>query len=240
MITTGLWILASIFCGVAAIIPQNNSSNLSINYYVISIFILVCSLFSHNLEVKKATKKPDLQIELIPHASFCSTFDSGILNDGINIHITAIILYLKITNIGNEAAQIGNIHVAYESENGDWCLITEEILLLEQFKIPFGDKFKVFPFLKQGNTLTSTETDTFLTPGKPCNGIVYFEQKPSNHYPKMDSDNFVHMKIIVHDTKGLNWETRQKVYKVTIESAREWCPSFGMTRLLHEYEKRKV
>ncbi len=234
MNTTAIGIAATIFGGVAVILSQYNHLVLSIVFGTLSVAFFLISLFVHRSESKKEKSKPDLKIELIPTPSFCSTFDSELPNESINIHRTAIILYLKITNTGNAFTEIGKIHIGYESMENNWHWLSEETTLLDDFTMPIGENLKVYPFLKQKNFLMNNDTDTFLDPGQSRNGIVYFEQKASggNLYPKIDENNQVKVKIIVHDTKGLKWMLEEKITKVMVNAAREHCPQFGKTMLL--------
>jgi hypothetical protein len=183
---------------------------------------------------QKERTNPELKIELIPTPSFCSSFDSDLPNENGNIHRTAIILYLKITNTGNAPAEIGQIHVGYESMENEWYWLYNETTLLDDFVMPMGEKLKVYPFLKQRNFLMDNAPDSFLNPGQSNNGIVYFEQKVSsgNLYPKMDEDFKVKIQVLVHDTKGGKWSLEQKITKIMIDAAREHCPHFGKTLLL--------
>ncbi|MFA5017519.1 MAG: hypothetical protein WC504_08230 [Methylobacter sp.] len=235
MKTTAIGIVATIFASIAGVLSQKNYLTYSIWFGLASVGFLLFSLFVHHSESKKGIIKPDLKIELIPTPSFCSSFDSELPNESINIHRTAIILYLKITNVGNAPTEIGDIHVGYESMENDWYWLLEETTLLDDYQIPIGEeKIKIFPFLKQKNYLTENDTNGFLNPGQSRNGIVYFEQKASggNLYPKMDEEYKVKIKIQVHDTKGFKWTIEKKISKVIINAAREHCPSFGKTLLL--------
>ncbi|MGZ5060180.1 MAG: hypothetical protein ACXWAA_17300 [Methylobacter sp.] len=148
-------------------------------------------------------------------------------------------MYLKITNTGNAPTEIGKIHVGYESMENDWYWLLNETTLLDDYHMPIGEeKIKVFPFLKQKNYLTENDTNTFLNPGQSRNGIVYFEQKASggNLYPKMDEECKVKIKILMYDTKGLQWTIEQKIPKVIINAARKHCPNFGKTLLLSQQQ----
>ena len=233
MKTTALWIFASIFGGVAVILSQNQHITLSIYFGSFSVVFLLIALVVHHSE-NKIGIKPDLIIELIPTPSFCSSFDSDLPNESVNIHRTAIILYIKITNVGNAPTEIGKIHVGYQSMENDWHWLCEETTLLDDFVMSMGEKVKVFPFLKQKNYLMDNDINTFLNPGQSRSGIVYFEQKASscNLYPKIGEDFKVKIQIRVHDTKGQKWSTEQNITKVMIEAARDHCPHFGKTLLL--------
>lgn len=244
-------ILASIFGVISALsFSTNQSILLSLSTALIASSLYLAAYLSkdkkdrqieeiHQLATaesksEKEISKPELTIELIPTPSFCSSFNSELPNETINIHRTAIILYLKITNMGNAPTEIGQIHVGYESMENNWHWLRDETTLLDDFTMPMGEKVKVFPFLKQSNFLMKNDIDTFLNPGQSCNGIVYFEQKASsgNLYPKMDENFKVRIQILVNDTKGHNWSIEQRIPKVKIDAAREHCPHFGKTLLL--------
>lgn len=234
MKTNALWILASIFGGIAIVLGQTNGLALSICFGCISVAILLIALFVHRSENKKQLGKPNLKIELIPTPSFCASCDSELPNESNRIHRTAIILYLKITNIGDAPTEIGPIHVGYHSMEENWHWLRDETTLLDDFVMPMGEKVKVFPFLKQKNNLMTNDTETFLNPGQSRNGIVYFEQIASSgyQYPKMDEDFKVNIQIIVHDNKGQSWSVQERITKVMIDAARDHCPHFGKTLLL--------
>lgn len=235
MKTTAIGIVASIFGGIAVVLSQYNYLIYSVCFGSVSVALLLFALFVHHTESKKAILKPDLKIELIPTASFCSSFDSELPNESTNIHRTAIILYLNIKNVGNAPIEIGEIHVGYESMENEWYWLDKEITLLDDYWISIGEeKIKVLPFLKQKNSLIENDTNTFLNPEQSRNGIVYFEQKASsgNLYPKMDEEYKVKIKILVHDTKDQVWAFEHNIPKVVINAVRAHCPSFGKTLLL--------
>jgi len=232
--TTAIRIVATIFAVVAGFLYQNGLHAFSIYFTLAVIVLLFASLFVHKAESQKEIAEPELKIEVIPTPSFCSSFDSELQNDSVNIHRTAIILYLKITNIGGAPAEIGQIHVGYQSMENDWYWLRDETILLDDFTMPIGEKIKIFPFLKQKNHMTNNETDTFLNPGQSRSGIVYFEQKASGGslYPKIDENYKVNIKIQVHDSKDHQWTINEKITKVMVNAAREHCPNFGKTLLL--------
>lgn len=145
-------------------------------------------------------------------------------------------MYLKITNVGQVPVQIGDIHLGYcssESPDGEsFRWLVNETVLLQDYKDPIGENFKVYPFLKQSNRLIENSKKTYLLPGEYENGLVYFEQEESSglDYPYMDADFHVLTRIRVHDTLGSYWELDVPVVKVKIEAIREHNPAFGMTR----------
>jgi len=178
-------------------------------------------------------EKPSLFLEVIEYPTMCGSYYFG-----SSFHGTAFLIYIKIQNIGATSVQIDDIHVGYKSEGnkniGHWRWLKEEIALLEDFAppIPETDKYHVYPLLKQRNSKTDNIIKTFLEPGEDVNGLVYFEQERStgDDYPYMEPDNKVQSKIIVHDNKGNSWDVEHRVAKFKIESIREICPSFGLTR----------
>lgn len=242
---TKLNILASAIIGVSGLCALVGHNIPALIFFIIGILLYLAAYLSQDKKDKqieeihqfataeskseKETTKPELTIELIPTPSFCSSFDSELPNESVNIHRTAIILYLKITNVGNAPTEIGQIHVGYESMENEWHWLRNETTLLDDFVMPMGEKLKVYPFLKQKNYLTNNDTDTFLNPGQSRTGVVYFEQKASsgNRYHKIDEDFRVNIQILVHDTKSLKWSIDQKITKVMIDAAREHCPHFG-------------
>lgn len=246
---TKMNILASAIIGVSGLCTLVGHNIPALIFFIIGILLYLAAYLSQDKKDKqleeihlittesksqKEIAKPELSIQLIPTPSFCTSFDSELPNENVNIHRTAIILYLKITNVGNAPTEIGQIHVGYESMENEWHWLRNETTLLDDFVMPMGEKLKVYPFLKQRNSLMNNAPDVFLNPGQSRNGVVYFEQKASsgNLYPKMDGDFKVKIQILVHDTKGLNWSIEQRIPKVMIDSAREHCPHFGKTLLL--------
>ncbi|HFQ5259076.1 TPA: hypothetical protein ACGUXQ_004238 [Vibrio vulnificus] len=113
-----------------------------------------------------------------------------------------------------------------------WFWLKDETTMLEDYKKALGDSIKVYPFLKQKNSLTDNSTDLYVKPGEYRNGIVYFEQAESDgdYIPYMDSDYRVNTKVVVHDTLGDCWESEARVYKVLIDAIRKLNPTFGLSR----------
>lgn len=210
-------------------------SNENSGYLALIIFLVTLLISFIIFLFKKTTApKPSLKIEVIKHPTMCSSFATGNINENQKLHSTAFLIYLKITNDGKIPIQIGNINIAYKSENNKekWYWINEETTLLEDYMTPIGDKLKVYPFLKQLNYVSPSTTKTYLQSGEDTNGLVYFEQKESQglDYPSIDSNFKVETKIVVHDTVGNKWSIEYLIVKVQIEPIREICPSFGLTR----------
>jgi len=186
--------------------------------------------------LKRPASKPVLKIEVLKGPTLCSSFDVGSNERGLDLHRTAFLVYLQITNVGRVPVQVGDIHLGYRSaeefdgESFRW--LVNETVLLEDYKLPIGDKVKVFPFLKQSNHSIKNSKKTYLLPGEYENGLVYFEQEESRglDYPYMDADFHVLTKIRVHDTLGSYWEIETSVPKVMIDVIREHNPTFGLTR----------
>ncbi len=189
------------------------------------------------LWLRKPSSRPELKIEVIDQPTLCSSFDAKSSSDNSGLHRTAFLIYLKITNVSSVPIQIGDIHLGYRSEGTDdpesYRWITSETIMLEDYKLPMGgNKFKIFPFLKQSNADIPNSSKTYLLPEQCEIGLVYFEQEESKgkDYPYMDEDFRVSTKIRVHDTNGRCWETDAAIVKVKIDAIREHNPCFGLTR----------
>lgn len=178
----------------------------------------------------------NFNLEIIETPTLCSSYHIRYAEFGKDIHSTAFLIYLIIKNNGEKPTQIGKIKVAYKSSGLDtpesWYWLKDEVLLMDDFVMPIGDKVKVFPFLRQKNALMNNEPKTFLAPREEVNGLVYFEQDESigEMYPYMDPDNKVQTKIVVSDSLGNESEIEHRVNKVLIEAVRKHCPSFGCTK----------
>ncbi len=189
--------------------------------------------------IKKKAAHNKLRIELLEAASMCTSFDTGNVKDNFRLHRTVFMLYLKLVNEGDKAVSIGNIEVGYRSQklpvDSEWRWLKDETVMLEDYKVPFGDNVKIYPFLKQRGVLDNIEPpDLHIESGDSRNGIVYFEQEEStlNDLPYMGPDCKVTIKVMVFDNIGNSWNSEFRVPKVKIEAIRKVVPSFGMTREL--------
>jgi len=234
MVSPGFSVNADIF---ESIIDWSNHNS---GFLTLIIFIVTLLLGWISGIFKALIKKPKLAIELIKTPSFCSTFDTGRKKNGVDIHRTAILLYLKILNVGSEATEPHKISVGYKAKNNfipfKWCWIEHETTLLSDFTMAMGDKIKAFPFLKQKNELISNKLSTYLKVGQSINGLVYFEQDEStgNNYPKSDVAHNVRILIKIVDSFGNKFYKRASISKVKIEAVKEHCKYFGLTRELTE------
>lgn len=190
-------------------------------------------------------RKPKLKIEAIPGPTFVCTYGIGQRHEGFDAHRTGIALYLKIANIGSASTSLEDVWVGYR-----WSInprsklwwkyglfrfwITHQTVALEDFQVDIGgDNTKIYPFLTQVSSLSSSNTDTFLEVGKSANGVVYFEQGDSfgGCFP-FSVNNQVNFKIVILDVYGKKHRKRITVPKVKLAEARRYNPSFGMTLTL--------
>jgi hypothetical protein len=211
---------------------NNNSGWVSVLTFLAGIL-----LSSFLWILKRPASKPVLKLEVLKGPTLCSSFDAGVTDDGEVLHRTAFLIY------GRVPVQVGDIHLGYRSsatpdgESFRW--LVNETVLLQDYKDPIGENFKVYPFLKQSNSSIDNSRKTYLLPGEYENGLVYFEQEESYglDYPYMDADSHVLTRIRVHDTLGSFWETDASVVKVKIEAIRENNPAFGLAR---EYDSART
>jgi len=184
---------------------------------------------------RRNRNKPKLKINILDKATVCSSFAVDFDENEQPIHRTAFLVYLEITNIGNSPVYVSNVELGYRSEMSEdpeayrWLLT--ETPMSSDYLLPHGDTFRVFPFLKQKNTMMENDTNGYMRPGEYKNGLVYFEQERSlgNNHPCMDDDYKVSVQIKVNDTKGNSWSIKGRVHKSKIEAIREFNPSFGLS-----------
>ena len=89
--------------------------------------------------------------------TFACTFKTGRIFHGYEAHITAVVLYLNLKNVGNLPSSIEKIHIAYKwniipfSFNWvkyrlGWFWINNQTIALDDFQCKIGDRVKVYPF----------------------------------------------------------------------------------------------
>ncbi|MGI2883500.1 hypothetical protein ACRTDO_22320 [Vibrio furnissii] len=213
---------------------NENSGFLS---FIIFLLTLLVSFVVWLIKRKVSkSKNKALKVEVDENVSICSSFDTGNIQNNFRLHRTVLMLYVKITNIGDVPICMGNIQVGYKSQSledpEEWYWLKDETTMLEDYKAEFGESIKVYPFLKQKNMLMENQVNLLIHPGEYRNGIVYFEQTESdgNKIPYMDSDYRVGVNLVVKDTLGHAWNTEARIYKVLIEAIRKLNPTFGLSR----------
>lgn len=187
-------------------------------------------------------RKPRFRIEIIKGPSFVCTFGTGNKQGEYDLHRTGIALYLKVANIGSAASSIENVEVGY-----NWAIhpplsrlwwryrvgrfwLHDQAVFIEDFQVNIGDNVKVYPSMFQRSSLLGISSETFLEVGRMTNGVVYFEQSESFGacFP-LARNKLVKVKLRVFDSFG-NAHARSVILpRVTLEQARVYNPSFGLT-----------
>jgi hypothetical protein len=188
------------------------------------------------------TNRPKFIIDIVDQPTFCCTFDTGRERDGHKTHRTAIVLYLKITNIGSAPSSIDSIQVGVHNYTFKYTFIwywLKQTIARRDFCVDIGQgDRKVYPFLTQQSVLMPTNTTSFLDVGKSVTGIGYFEQFESwgGFRPRI-SQRKVRIKVRVRDVFGKYHSRVLKIPEVNMEEARKFNEEFGMTLEKMEYPK---
>lgn len=211
---------------------NDNQGLLAVILFIAGITITLCLFLKRKLS---GSNCPDLQVELIEYPKLCSSFTVDHDDSGIEIHRTAFLVYLNLTNIGPTPIQVSTVNLGYRSaaslDPDEYRWLSRETVMLSDFVQDFeSGEMKVFPFLKQQNTLIQRDPKTYLMQNEQSNGLVYFEQERSsgNDYPSMDEDCNVGVIVRVNDSLGNSWSVESLVPKVRIEAIREANPKFGL------------
>lgn len=214
---------------------NTNSGYLSLLLFIVGLIIpLIIWLYK-----RKSQRKINLKLEIDKNdqATLCTSFDTGNIENNIKLHRTAFIVYLKITNLSRQSIVIDKVRLGYKSQSQslknpeNWYWLNQETLLLEDYKVSIGDKYKVYPFLKQKSNHSNTVSSLRIEPNDYINGVVYFEQKESKglDLPYMDEDYRVKTIVVITDTHGREWSTEYRVLKVKIDAIRQDNPLFGLS-----------
>lgn len=186
-------------------------------------------------------RRPKFKIRLIEGPTFVCTVLLGKKHKDYDAHRTCVALYLHITNVGSAASSIDTISVAYHWKvkrftkawfryGVGWFWLHDQVAAINDFQVKIGENVKFYPFLTQTSTVFSTQTSTFLEPGKMENGVVYFEQPDSwgGCFPA-NGPKGVRIKVGLRDVFGAMHVARFNVEHVSLEYARKFNPSFGKT-----------
>ena len=186
-------------------------------------------------------RRPKLKLHLIPGPTFCCTYPTGKMHGTYSVHRTGFALYLRISNVGSAATSLENISVGYHCNirpvsiqwlrfRIGWLWLNDQIAAIHDFQAKIGENIKIYPFLIQASILSGRTADTFLVPGQSTNGVVYFEQSDSwgGFFPVANTSG-VHVKVAIRDTFGKRHTRKFTVPAVSMEQARTYNPSFGMT-----------
>ena len=151
-------------------------------------------------------------------------------------HLTAIALYLSISNIGSAPTQVSKVQIAYHNYSIIytflWFWLKEQMTILNDFQVSMGkDNVKVYPFLFQKSFLDGKSTNTYLSEGQNAIGVVYFEQPESwGGFLPRQKNGQTSIKISILDTYGRKYSKTTKIPFISIDEARKYNPAIGMTR----------
>jgi len=215
---------------------NTNSGFVSVLIFLITLLLgWITGIFS------SLRRKPKFSIEVIPGPSLSSTYFTGNKFNEFDAHITAISLYLKITNIGSAPSSIDKVKVGYHWNINKFNLIWIKYRLGWSWIIPTiinndfminvdKDNAKVFPFLFQRSILLNTQTDTYLNIGQNAIGMVYFEQQESwgGAFPIKNKET-TKIKVVISDSFGHNHSLITTIPVVEINEARKFNENFGCT-----------
>jgi hypothetical protein len=186
-------------------------------------------------------RRPKFRITFIRAPTFCCTFPTGSEKEGVALHRTGIAIYLSVANIGSAASSLESISVGYHwhllrfsrlwlQYGIGWFWLHNQTIVVHDFQAKIGENIKVYPFLIQRSVLLSTDSSTFLEPGRSTNGVVYFEQSDSwgGCFPSPKNGR-VSLKVSIRDVFGRAHKAKFEVPTVSMEEARKYNPSFGKT-----------
>ncbi|OSI34017.1 hypothetical protein [Neisseria dumasiana] len=213
-----------------------NQGVLSLAIFILTIILgWVSGIFS------SLRRKPKFIISLLECPSFCCIYETGNEFNGYHAYRIGFVIYLDISNIGNNASSIKNIKIGYRWNLIPFCplwwkytlrlfWLKKPTIALEDFRVDIGNKVKIYPFLLQKNNLTFNEQDTFLEVGKSTSGVVYFEQPESwgGCQPKI-VNNQISITIGVVDVFNKTYYLKTKIPVFTLEEAKKYNPLFGTT-----------
>lgn len=221
---------------------NENSGFVSVLLFFITILIAWISGFFRFL-----TNKPKFKIEIIEQCSFCCVFDLNQKFEDLPVHKSAIVIYLKITNIGKAPSSIGKVKLGYYKSDYKMKFFSkrnwlDETMVKEDFQFAFdnSEKVKVYPFLKQRSEIMPRDIDTYLPVGKQVNGIVYFEELEAygNWMPRQNDDEITtDIKLEIEDMFGKKHKKYYKLKFILPEVALKYNRFFGQT--YKEYFKQK-
>lgn len=200
------------------------------------IFILTMAFAWFSGIIKNLMKKPKFKIDIIDNASFCSTFPTE-KKEERQAHRTAIVLYLRIVNIGAAPAQIQKVEVGYHNFTVKYSFFwfwLGTTPALTDFAHTIGDNLRVFPFLFQKNIIGDMNQKTYLRIGEQTTGIVYFEQEESwGGYQPRVKNGLVKIKVRCIDSYDKSYTNVFWIPQKNLEDARKYSPQFGNTLSTH-------
>jgi hypothetical protein len=224
------------FAGSSADWINENQGLVGVSIFLLTLlFGWVSGIFS------ALRRKPKFKTKIIPGPSFVCTFSTGEKFNGHEVHRVGIALYLSVANCGSAASSIDAVHIGYR-----WNLIPfsmmwlkhtvlrhwlkERTAALSDFQVTIGKSIKIYPFLFQRNYLSPVHQETYLRPGQSVVGVVYFEQADSwGGFQPLIRREETRLAVRVIDVFGGRHTRTFRVPAVTLEEARKFNPSFGLT-----------
>ena len=222
---------------------------LNSNTGVLSVLLFIATLLTGWASgiFKSLIKRPKFKVRIIPKMTYGSIYMTGEKYTpptlgAYDLHKTAFVVYLEITNQGTSPSTLGKIQIGYFKDDGKNTLFQKrlwikETNILADFSIPTGDGQAIgIPHLRQLNPQLITPHNGYLKIGDSKIGAVYFEQSKSwgNFYPRIDKSGEAKIKIVVTDAFGNKYSKKQKVKILDLKDALRYNPRFGFTEHLFD------
>jgi hypothetical protein len=226
---------------------------LNSNQGILSLFIFLATLIIGWVTgiFRALMKRPKFKIRVIKKMTFGTAFLTGEKytppgHGTYDLHKTAFVIYLEITNVGSAASSLGKIKIGYYKDDGKSTLFQKRLWInqsniLDVFAIPLGDgQFLSIPNLNQGSVNIDDPNRGFLLVGESIAGAAYFEQVFSwgNNYPRMDEKAYTNIKIKIYDAFGRRYSKKENVLMKPLTEAVRYNPKFGFTE--HLFDKDKI
>lgn len=220
------------------------NSNVGVLNLLLFLITLILGWFSGIF--KAIRKRPRFKIRIIEKMTYGSFFQTGEQYTPptlgtYDLHKTAFVLYLEITNTGTADSKIGKIHIGYypDTDKGKWREKRNWIVessIISNFAIPIADSEKALaiPHLKQKNEPDYSSLNTYLKVGDSINGVSYHEQNRcwGNFYPRVEKDGTVELLLKMKDAFGYTYKKKIFVPMKNVKDAMGFNPNFGMTEYL--------
>ena len=205
-----------------------NAGFLTLIIFIISIILgWISGIFTH------LKRKPKLEFDLINIPSFLCLVKTGRQKDNIDTYRTAIVLYLRIRNIGNISTSITKVRVGYKIKSKKYMFKQfwlNPINALEDFSTEMNGYKKVYPFFTQQNALIKNNTNLYLREGEDKNGIEYFESPEFwGDFEPIIKNNKVNIILEVTDTYEKKYYKNLKISVIDYNEAKKFNSQIGMS-----------
>jgi hypothetical protein len=195
-------------------------------------------------------KKPKFKIRVVPKMTFCTVYLTGEKytppNQGTyDVHKTAFVVYLEITNVGSAPSNLGKTKIGYYKDDGKSTWFQKRLWIMESnvladFAIPTGDGQSIrIPHLRYSNPQFDQTYNGFLEVGQSIIGAAYFEQLSSwgNNYPR-EKNGMVKIQVCVKDAFNNSYSKNATVPIKSLNEMLRYNPRFGFTQ--HLFDKDAV